>query len=65
MIALQEDEIGEQIEFTGPELANIIAFIHSAEEQKRFTEKDIPPRIQELMSHMGDETEEHEDEEHK
>ena len=45
MIAVQEDELGEQIEFTGEELANIIAFVHSAEEQKKFSEADIPPRI--------------------
>jgi len=37
MITLQEDELGEQIEFTGEELANIIAFVHSASEQKKFS----------------------------
>lgn len=28
MIAMQEDELGEQIDFTGQELADIIAFVH-------------------------------------
>ena len=64
MIAVQEDELGEQIEFTGNELANIIAFVHNAEEQKKFSEADIPPRIKELMRHMGDEDEAHEKDEH-
>ena len=52
MIAVQEDELGEQIEFNGEELANIIAFVHSAEEQKKFSKADIPERITKLMGHM-------------
>jgi len=64
MIAMQEDELGEQIEFTGEELANIIAFIHSSSEQKKFTKADIPPRIAKLMAHLPDESEAHEDKEH-
>lgn len=51
MIALQEDEIGEQIELNGQELADIIAFVHSAEEQAKFSEADIPDDIKELMPH--------------
>jgi len=46
MIAMQEQELGAQIEFTGQELANIIAFIHNADEQKKFSRADIPPDIQ-------------------
>ena len=64
MIAMQEDELGEQIEFTGDELANIIAFVHSPDEQKKFSKADIPPRIVKLMSHMGDESDDHEMKEH-
>jgi len=60
MIYVQREELGEQIEFTGDELADIIAFVHHAEEQKKFSEADIPPRIEELMHHMGeDQNEEH------
>ncbi len=64
MIEMQEDELGEQIEFSGEELANIIAFVHSAEEQKKFTMEDVPPNIAKLMAHLPDESEEHEKEEH-
>ncbi len=66
MIYLQREELGEQISFTGDELADLIAFTHDAEEQQRFSPADIPPRIAELMEHLDDEGEEedaHEDEE--
>lgn len=52
MIAMQREEIGEQIQFSGAELGDIIAFAHDADEQKKFSEADIPPRIVELMEHM-------------
>ena len=56
MIALQEETFGEVIEFTGEELADIIAFVHDDEEQHRFSEADIPPEIMPMMHHMhGDE----------
>ncbi|MGT2467640.1 c-type cytochrome (plasmid) [Mesorhizobium atlanticum] len=49
MIEMQQEELGEQIEFTGQELADIIAFTHDAEEQKRFSEADIPPEIKKVL----------------
>ncbi len=52
MVALQRDELGGQIELTGQELADITAFVHDAEEQKRFTEADIPAPISALMMKM-------------
>jgi len=55
MIAVQQDELGEQIHFNGQELADIIAFVHHTEEQKKFSEADIPPNIKALMKHMGEE----------
>ncbi len=55
MIVVQHEELGEQIHFTGQELADIIAFVHHAEEQTKFSEADIPPNIQALMMHMGEE----------
>lgn len=61
MIYLQREELGEQIEFTGDELSDIVAFIHDAAEQKKFSETDIPPQIKGLMHHM-DEEEHHEEE---
>ncbi len=54
MVALQEDEMGEQIELTGGELADIIAFVHDPEEQKKFRKSDIPPEIEEMMHHEGE-----------
>ena len=51
MIAFQRDELGEQIFFTGAEIADIIAFLHDPEEQRRFSEDDIPETIRELIEH--------------
>lgn len=53
MVAMQEEELGAQIELSGQELADIIAFVHNAEEQKRFGEADIPEHIEEMMHHDG------------
>ena len=55
MIDMQRDELGGQIQFSGAELADIIAFAHDAAEQSKFSENDIPPQIKELMEHMEDE----------
>jgi len=52
MIAMQEDELGAQIEFTGDELADIIAFVHDNKEQAKFSEKDIPANIMEKLDDM-------------
>ncbi len=56
MIVMQEEIFGEQIEFTGAELADIIAFLHDDAEQHMFSEHDIPPEIMPMMSHMHDDT---------
>ena len=45
MIYAQEEALGEQILFTGDELADIIAFVHHEEEQHNFSEADIPPDV--------------------
>jgi cytochrome c len=49
MMALQREELGEPITLTGQELADIIAFVHDAEEQKKFTEADIPHHMEDMM----------------
>ncbi|MBI1220819.1 MAG: c-type cytochrome [Rhodobacteraceae bacterium] len=49
MIAMQQSELGAQIQFTGDELADIIAFAHDPAEQKKFSEADIPPNIKKHM----------------
>ena len=54
MIDMQRDELGEQIDFTGQELADIIAFLHHEQEQMKFSDADIPPKIKALMAHMED-----------
>lgn len=54
MVALQREELGEPIELTGQELADIIAFIHDAEEQAKFSHHDVPQEIDNLMHHMGE-----------
>lgn len=61
MIALQRAELGSPIEFNGQELADIIAFVHDAGEQQKFSEADIPPRIRDLLEHEEDE----EDDDHE
>lgn len=51
MIEAQEEALGEQILFTGDELADIIAFIHDDEQQQLLTERMISPRVQKMMHH--------------
>ena len=55
MVELQRDELGEVIELEGEDLASIIAFVHDAEEQKKFSEADIPEEIEEMMHHETEE----------
>ena len=59
MIEMQREELGEQIEFTGDELSDIIAFVHNVDEQKKFSADDIPPKIRELIAHGHEEGDEH------
>jgi mono/diheme cytochrome c family protein len=54
MIMMQEEEMGGQIELTGVELAAIIGFVHDEEEQKNFSEADIPEEILKIMNGGGD-----------
>ena len=50
MVAMQEDELGSQIELNGDELASIIAFTHAADEQAKFSNEDIPDEVMEKLS---------------
>ena len=59
MIILQQETLGEQIDLSGEDLANIIAFSHHPEEQRKFTESDIPARIRELIEHVHEEGDAH------
>ncbi len=51
MIASQEGAFGEQIYFTGQELADIIAFVHDDDTQHMFTEDDLTPTARKMMNH--------------
>jgi cytochrome c len=51
MIAAQEEALGEQITFTGQELANIIAFVHDDAAQHTFSEADLTPAARKMMGH--------------
>jgi len=51
MIPAQEEELGAQIEFTGDELADIIAFLHDDEQQHLFTEDLLSEEQMAAMHH--------------
>lgn len=51
MIYAQEEAFGEQIMFTGEELADIIAFVHDDDAQSNFTERDLTPEVRKMMHH--------------
>jgi cytochrome c len=51
MIYAQEEALGEQILFTGDELADIIAFVHDDDEQHHFTDADVSPEAVKMMNH--------------
>jgi mono/diheme cytochrome c family protein len=49
MIFMQQQELGVQTDFTGEELADIIAFIHDPKERRKFSEEDFPSRLRHGM----------------
>ncbi len=49
MIEAQEEELGEQIQFTGDELSSIIAFLHDDAEQHEFTLESLSSEMQEML----------------
>lgn len=51
MIYAQEEGLGEQILFTGAELADIVAFVHDDEEQHNFSEADLTSESRRMMNH--------------
>ncbi len=50
-IYAQEEALGEQILFTGDELADIVAFVHSDEAQHGFSEADLTAEARKMMHH--------------
>jgi cytochrome c len=51
MIATQEEAFGEQIYFTGDELADLAAFVHDDEVQHTFKDSDLTPQAHKMMDH--------------
>lgn len=51
MIAAQEEALGEQIYFTGDELADMIAFLHDDDAQHVFGEHDLTDMARKMMQH--------------
>jgi mono/diheme cytochrome c family protein len=49
MISMQQSLFGAQLDFTGQELADIIAFAHDPEEQRKFSEADVPLDLRRLI----------------
>jgi len=50
MVYMQREELGDVIVLNGNELAAIIAFVHDAEEQAKYSEADWPDEISDLIS---------------
>lgn len=49
MIAMQKELFGDQIELSGQDLADLVAFAHDADEQAKLHKEDIPERFRTLM----------------
>ena len=45
MTAMQQEEFGEVVNLDGQELADLIAFAHDADEQKKLTVKQVPKQF--------------------
>ena len=54
MIYAQQEAYGDQILFTGKEIADIIAFVHDDEQQHKFNATMIPKKIVKSMRHVHD-----------
>lgn len=52
MVIMQRKELGNVIQMSGQDLADITAFVHDPQEQAKFSTVDIPEDIQELMDHL-------------
>lgn len=49
MLALQQADLGYQIDFSGQDIADIFAFVQNREIQEGFTEEDLPGHIREII----------------
>jgi cytochrome c551/c552 len=49
MVAMQEDMLGEVINLSGQDLADLVAFAHDKPEQIRLNDEQVPPRFRKLI----------------
>jgi hypothetical protein len=49
MTAIQQEEFGEVVNLDGQELADLVAFAHDADEQKKLTDKQIPKQFRDKI----------------
>jgi mono/diheme cytochrome c family protein len=49
MIQMQQELFGDQIELTGQDLANLVAFAHDREEQQELAQQDLPQKFKDLI----------------
>jgi cytochrome c len=50
MVLMQEDQLGEFINLTGEELADLVAFVHDADEQEELSTDQIPERFMKMIN---------------
>jgi cytochrome c len=51
MVEMQKEELGDVIQLSGQELADLIAFVHDGEMQKTVTKEQIPKRWKKKINH--------------
>ncbi len=51
MIQMQEDLFGDQIDLSGQDLADLVAFAHDEAEQQELSDADIPEKFRELIGY--------------
>jgi len=49
MIQMQQDLFGDQIELTGQDLADLVAFAHDEAEQRELSKDEVPARFRDLI----------------
>lgn len=49
MIRAQEEKLGQQVELTGDQLADIVAFTHDDAQQRKLTKAMVPPKYAKLI----------------
>jgi hypothetical protein len=50
---MQREELGDVIQMSGQQLADIIAFVHDPQEQAKFSTVNIPEDAQRMMEHIN------------